>query len=263
VIEEHLADASLLRDGGKAPRTVLRIAQPYQNHKGGTLAFGPKDGYLYVPTGDGGATAAGQDRERRLGKILRVDVNAPDSFRVPADNPFVGQAGVRPEIWAWGLRNPWKWSFDALTGELWVGDVGEEQREEIDVAKAGDNLGWGWMEGTYCHEADQCTGALRPPLADFGRGQLTCIIGGYVYRGDPASPWYGTYFFADYGTHAVWGLRRGADGKAGEIRKLLTLPTAPSSFGTDAAGNLYVVGYGNGLIYRLEADSADPGRGRL
>jgi glucose/arabinose dehydrogenase len=258
VIEEREADATLLKDAGKPARTLLRIAQPYQNHKSALPAFGPKDGFLYVPIGDGGATVAGQDSSRLLGKILRIDVAAPDSFRVPADNPFLGRSGIRPEVWALGVRNPWRWSFDALTGEMWIGDVGEDQREEIDIAAAGDNLGWGIMEGGYCHADAGCGSGFKAPLADFTRDKLTTLIGGYVYRGDPASPWYGAYFFADYASHAVWVLRRSADGKAGEVRKLLSLPTAPSSFGTDAAGNLYVVGHLNGVIYRLEAD---PGAG--
>jgi glucose/arabinose dehydrogenase len=254
VIEEREADASLLKDAGKPARTILRIAQPYQNHKSALPAFGPKDGYLYVPVADGGATVAGQDGSRLLGKILRIDVAAPDSFRVPDDNPFRDRAGIRPEIWALGVRNPWRWSFDALTGEMWIGDVGEDQREEIDIARAGDNLGWGAMEGTFCHADTGCGSGSQAPLMDFTRDKLTILIGGYVYRGDPASPWYGAYFFADYASHAVWVLRRGADGKASEARKLLLLPTAPASFGVDAAGNLYLTGHGNGVIYRLEAD---------
>jgi glucose/arabinose dehydrogenase len=273
VIEEREADAGLLKDAGKPARTILRLAQPYQNHKSALPVFGPKDGYLYVPVGDGGATVAGQDSSRLLGKILRLDVAAPDSFRIPADNPFRDRAGIRPEIWALGVRNPWRWSFDALTGEMWIGDVGEDQREEIDIAEAGDNLGWGAMEGGFCHAAE-CAGVWKAPVMDFTRDKLTVVIGGYVYRGDAASPWYGAYFFADYASHAVWVMRRGADGKAagtagaetasGEARKLLSLPTAPSSFGADAAGNLYVVGHGNGVIYRLEADpGATVGSGRL
>lgn len=264
VLEEHEADATLLKDSGKPGRLILKLAQPYQNHKSALPAFGPKDGYLYVPTGDGGATVSAQDRSQLLGKILRLDVNAPDSFRVPADNPFVGQAGVRPEIWAYGMRNPWRWSFDAATGDMWIGDVGEDQREEIDIPQAGANLGWGWMEGNRCREPDSCRPSMQAPLIDFTRDQLTVIVGGYVYRGNPASPWYGAYFFGDYAGHALWVLRRGADGKATDTQKLLSLPSAISSFGTDAAGNLYLVGHTNGIIYRLEADSgSSPGRGRL
>lgn len=265
VIEEREADASLLKDSGKPGRLVIKLVQPpHPNHKSALPVFGPKDGFLYLATGDGANTNAGQDRAQLLGKVLRLDVDAPDSFRVPADNPFVGRAGIRPEIWAVGVRNPWRWSFDALTGEMWIGDVGEDVREEIDVAHAGDNLGWGWMEGNSCHQSDSCHAAFQPPLIDFTRDQLTVVIGGYVYRGDAASPWYGAYFFADHASHALWSLRRGADGKPADTQKLLTLPASPSSFGTDGAGNLYVVGYSNGVIYRLEADSGSaPGRGRL
>lgn len=264
VLEEREADASFLKDSGKPGRIILELAQPYPNHKSALPIFGPKDGYLYLPTGDGGATVAAQDRSRLLGKILRLDVDAPDSFSVPADNPFIGKEGTRPEIWALGVRNPWRWSFDAATGEMWIGDVGEDVREEIDVAHMGDNLGWGWMEGNSCHQPDSCHGVFQPPLIDFTRDQITVIVGGYVYRGDPASPWYGAYFFADYASHALWTLRRGADGKPTGAKKLLTLPAAPASFGTDGAGNLYVIGYSNGIIYRLEADSGSaPGSGRL
>lgn len=265
VIEEREADATLLKDSGKPGRLVIRIVQPpHPNHKSALPIFGPKDGYLYVPVADGGNTNAAQDRSQLLGKILRLDVDVPDSFRVPADNPFVGRQGIRPEIWALGVRNPWRWSFDAATGEMWIGDVGEDVREEIDVAHAGDNLGWGWMEGNSCHQTDSCHAAFQPPLIDFTRDQLTVIIGGYVYRGDPASPWYGAYFFADHASHSLWSLRRGPDGKSADTKKLLTLPASPSSFGTDGAGNLYVAGYASGVIYRLEADSGSaPGRGRL
>lgn len=265
LIEEREADAGLLKDAGKAPRRILSIPQPYQNHKAGTIGFGPKDGYLYVPTGDGGATAAGQDRMSLLGKVLRVDVNAPDSFRVPADNPFIGRAGTRPEIWALGLRNPWKWSFDPVTGVLWAGDVGETEREEIDKVGAGANLGWGFLEGTFCHADAGCAaGGMQPPLLEFGRGEVSVIIGGNVYRGDPASPHYGAYFFADYASREIWMLPRQGEGHASAARKILTLPSAPASFGTDASGNLYLVGHGNGVVYRLEAtDSGGKPRGRL
>lgn len=265
VLEEHEADATLLKDSGKPGRLILKLIQPpHPNHKSALPLFGPKDGYLYLATGDGGNTNAAQDRSQLLGKILRLDVDAPDSFRVPADNPFVGQAGARPEIWAYGMRNPWRSSFDAATGDMWIGDVGEADREEIDIPHAGANLGWGHMEGNHCRDADSCLPSMQPPLIDFTRDQLTIIVGGYVYRGDPASPWYGAYFFADYASHSLWVLRRGADGNPSDTRKLLGLPTAISSFGTDAAGNLYLVGYSNGVIYRLEADSgSSPGRGRL
>lgn len=275
-IDEFEADPSFTRDSGKPPRRVLHIEQTKNLiHKGGTLAFGPKDGFLYVGMGDGGEGRLAQDPGSLLGKFLRVDVNvaAPDSFRVPEDNPFVGEAGTRPEIWALGLRNPWKWGFDPVTGTLWAGDVGEVGREEIDTVGRGSNLGWPWREGTACLVADSCDHpGLIGPVAEYGRENGNAIVGGPVFRGNPDSPLYGAYFFSDFGKGALWYLQPAADGNyqpqnkpQNKPQKALDLAFEPVSFGTDARGGLYLVRYDPGMIYRLESmDLAriHPGAGR-
>jgi glucose/arabinose dehydrogenase len=256
-IEERTADATRLKDSGLPGRKILQVDQQAGNHKGGTLAFGPKDGYLYVGMGDGGwASRTAQDKADLLGKFLRLDINAPDSFRVPPDNPFVGQAGTRPEIWALGIRNPWKWSLDRLTGELWVGDVGEITREEISLVGRGENMGWNVWEGTHCvgGAAACATPGFRAPQADLPRGEAQIIIGGMVYRGDPASAYYGTYFFGDMHYGSVWALRPGASGAAPEVKKMKAPPEAMSAFGTDDAGNLYLVGWTRGIVYKVEGE---------
>ena len=263
-IDEFEADSSFTRDLGKPPRRILHIEQT-QNliNKGGTIAFGPKDGFLYVGLGEGGEGRLAQDRGSLLGKFLWVDVNvaAPDSFRVPADNPFVGEAGTRPEIWALGLRNPWRWGFDPVTGMLWAGDVGEVGREEIDTVGRGSNLGWPWREGSACLAKDSCDNpGLTAPVADYGRENGNAIVGGPVFRGNPASPLYGAYFFSDYGKGALWFIQPAADGKYTPQmtpQKAMNLAFEPVSFGTDARGGLYLVRYDPGMIYRLE--SADLG----
>ncbi|MDQ3002644.1 MAG: PQQ-dependent sugar dehydrogenase [Fibrobacterota bacterium] len=254
LIEERMADSSFSKDSGKPPRQVMRIVQTrHGNHKGGTIAFGPKDGFLYVGMGDGGESILAQDRSSLLGKMLRVDVNVPDSFRVPLDNPFVDEAGTRPEIWALGLRNPWKWSFDPTTGELWAGDVGETAREEINLVAKGANLGWPFREGTVCLEPDSCSRpGLANPVMELGRAHSTTIIGGMVFRGNVASPFNGAYFFADFELRTLWAMRPEA-GKPLMFQRLLTLPDRPSSFGMDSQGNLFVTGYDQGIIYRLES----------
>lgn len=254
VIEERQADSAFSRDSGKPPRQVMRIPQTKNgNHKGGTIAFGPKDGFLYVGMGEGGESILAQDKRSLLGKMLRVDVNAPDSFRVPLDNPFVDEAGTRPEIWAFGLRNPWKWSFDPATGELWAGDVGETAREEINLVAKGANLGWPFREGTVCQEPDSCSRpGLINPVMELGRAHSTTLIGGMVFRGNASSPFNGAYFFADFELRTLWAMRPEV-GKPLAFQRLLTLPDRPTSFGMDSQGNLFVTGYDDGIIYRLES----------
>ena len=269
VIDERRADASLTADAGTKPRRILGIEQPYANHNGGTLAFGPKDGKLYIGTGDGGAAGDPQGHAQNLasllGKMLRIDVDntaGGKPYGIPADNPFADGRGpkakdgsaqaARPEVWAYGLRNPWKWSFDAETGDLWAGDVGQNTREEITKVDKGGNLGWKIMEGTGCfNPPDGCDqDGLTLPVADLPRDEAQSITGGYVFRGDPNSPYLGAYFFGDWETRNWWVLMPGH--KAGDLPlKLGLLPDQPSSFGTDAKGNLYMVGYKKGTIYRI------------
>lgn len=259
VIEERVADAAFLKDSGLPPRLILRVEQPATNHKGGTIAFGPKDGFLYVGMGDGGSFLNAPDKTTLLGKILRIDVNAPDTYRIPADNPFVSQAGTRGEIWALGVRNPWKWSLDPVTGELWAGDVGSAVREEITMIGKGEDMGWPYWEGTVCNDAlGSCgTQAYRPPVLDLERPASQVIIGGVVYRGNPSSAYYGIYFFGDINFSSVWAIRQNG-GKLVEYKKMKSPPNGMSSFGTDAAGNIYLAGYYDGLIHRMDGEGFGP-----
>jgi glucose/arabinose dehydrogenase len=230
-------------------RVLMEVPQPFPNHKGGNLAFGP-DGMLYIGLGDGGAGNDphdhGQNTASLLGKVLRIDVDKPDgglAYGVPQDNPFVGHADVRPEIWAYGFRNPWRYSFDALTGQLYVGDVGQDDREEIDVVQKGGNYGWRIMEGTICtpgvnRRCDR-TG-LELPVYDYPRSEGTVVIGGYVYRGKTVPELCGAYVYGDYGNGRIFGLRY--DGRAVTAKQiLLETRRRISSFGEDEQHELYVV----------------------
>jgi glucose/arabinose dehydrogenase len=231
-------------------RELLAEAQPYSNHNGGMLAFGP-DGMLYLALGDGGGGGdpddRAQDLESRLGKILRLDVDG-DSL-APADNPFVGTAG-RDEVWHYGLRNPWRFSFDRANGDLWIGDVGQGAWEEVDVARAGQkglNFGWDAFEGTHRHEAGDAPGHVLPVAEYDHSNNRQAVTGGYVYRGQAIPSLQGTYLFADYASGEVWGL----DAATGTgMRPLLTTGFPVSSFGEDAAGELYLVGLG-GTVHKL------------
>ena len=240
---------------------ILQIDQPAPNHNGGQLQFGP-DGYLYIGMGDGGgagdqwgnAQAAGV----LLGKILRVDVSGADAYTIPADNPFIGKAEARPEIWALGLRNPWRFSFDRATGDLYIADVGQNTYEEVDFqpvhSPGGQNYGWNRMEGNHCYKPSSgcdSSGTVLP-VAEYDHTQGCSITGGYVYRGTRFPQMAGIYFFADFCSGKVWGLGRNTSG-AWRMDFLLDSGLGPSSFGEDAAGEIYLVGYQEGTIYRLTA----------
>jgi glucose/arabinose dehydrogenase len=239
--------------------TVLTVAQPAANHNGGLLLFGQDDGYLYVGLGDGGGgnSQNGQDLGTLLGKIMRIDVDATGdghSYAIPPDNPFVDRPGARPEIWAYGLRNPWRFSFDRDTGDLWIGDVGSAVYEEVDLlsveSPAGANFGWDAMEGYTCRADADCDGFVAP-ISGFERSDGCVVTGGYVYRGNAVPGLEGTYLFADYCSGQVWGLAPEAGGtwmKIGPVETGLRI----SSFGEDAAGELYLVDL-NGVVYRMVA----------
>jgi glucose/arabinose dehydrogenase len=263
------------------------IAQPYPNHNGGNLAFGP-DGYLYIGMGDGGS---GSDPEHRaqnprelLGKMLRIDVNVPDSdpdgYRVPADNPFLqgGPAGTRPEIWAFGLRNPWRYSFDEPgrggTGALIIGDVGQSAFEEINYeprGRGGRNYGWRNREGAHDHVGSlpPAFGPLVDPIFEYNRSEGQTVTGGFVYRGSAlGASFAGRYFFADFGSGRVWSvaLTIGADGEArasGQVNHTAELGGANalgniSSFGVDAAGELFILNHTAGRVLRVVAPGTTP-----
>ncbi len=243
-------------------RRLLFIDQPYANHNGGAVLFGP-DGFLYVFTGDGGAGGDphgnGQNREALLGKVLRIDIDAAGGdlgYVVPSDNPFAGGGGSG-EIWHLGLRNPWRASFDRASGDLWIGDVGQSAWEEVDVARAGVgglNFGWNVMEGAHCYREANCDrGGLTLPVAEYGRDLGCTIIGGYVYRGAANPQLVGAYLFADYCTGRIFAI----DSAATELVAPVEVGSGSgsiSAFGEDADGELYVLSLG-GAISRVVAGS--------
>ena len=242
-------------------QVVMEVPQPFANHNGGMLAFGP-DGYLYIGLGDGGSTGDpqgnGQSLRTLLGKILRIDVRiANRAYAIPSDNPFAGPdapASARGEIWAYGLRNPWSFSFDRATGDLWAGDVGQNRREEIDLVRKGGNYGWNIMEGTDCFSP--ATGCNRTglivPVTTYGRDQGCSVTGGYVYRGPADTALRGAYLYADFCSGAIWGLRHDG-GEMTDQRLLLDTSLAIASFGEDAAGELYITAFDR-QMYRVRDD---------
>lgn len=238
---------------------ILSVDQPYPNHNGGQILFGP-DGYLYIGMGDGGSGGDphnhGQRPETLLGSMLRFDVESDPSgtYSVPATNPFVQNSAVRPETWAYGLRNPWRFSFDRQTGDLWIADVGQNAREEIDFqpasSKGGENYGWNIMEGKRCYNASTCNqSGLTLPVWDYGHNEGRSVTGGFVYRGSQHPSMQGLYVYGDFVTGKIWGLRAVDEGW--ENRSLLASGKNISSFGEDEAGELYLVGYTDGTIYRI------------
>lgn len=239
---------------------LLAVDQPYANHNGGQLAFGP-DGYLYVAMGDGGRGGDphgnGQSTSTLLGKLLRLDVSGI-GYSIPPGNPFVGQAGKRAEIWAYGLRNPWRFTFDRLTGDLYIGDVGQGAWEEVNFQAAGVsggvNYGWSEMEGMHCYPSgSSCNPALYTlPVAEYSHSDGCSITGGYVYRGSAQPALYGAYFFGDFCNGQLRALQP-APGGAWQLTKLTRANTKLSSFGEDEAGEVYAAGFDSGVIYRLVA----------
>jgi glucose/arabinose dehydrogenase len=258
---------SEFRGGGvvgdvRSERILLQVEQPYPNHNGGMLAFGP-DGMLYLGLGDGGSANDPQNRAQNLdsllGKILRIDVDASTilaPYGIPGDNPFADRGQGR-EIWAYGLRNPWRFSFDRQTGDLWIGDVGQGQYEEIDRQPAdsqgGENYGWSRFEGRHVHDADREAPGAVAPVAEYDHDGGHCSIsGGYVYRGSAMPGLQGTYIVGDYCTGVVWTLD--ADGSAGyALTQVMDTPHRISSFGEDEDGELYLVDHG-GKVFKLVAD---------
>ncbi|CAN5779220.1 PQQ-dependent sugar dehydrogenase [soil metagenome] len=242
---------------------LLTIPQPEPNHNGGDLAFGP-DGMLYIGTGDGGgggdqhgAIGNGQNLDTLLGKLLRIqvgtEVGAGSSYTVPTDNPFVSTEGARPEIWAYGLRNPWRFSFDAQTGDLYIGDVGQNVYEEIDFQAAnspgGENYGWRVMEGFHCYNANNCDQtSLTLPVLEYPHSEGNSVTGGYVYRGDALPDLVGQYIYGDFGSGRIWRAQKQGDAWTNEL--LLESGLNIASFGEDEAGELYAVAIGGG-VYRL------------
>lgn len=233
--------------------------QPYGNHDGGQMAYG-RDGYVYIGLGDGGSGGdphnVAQDPAILLGKMLRIDVGPTGPYTVPADNPFVDQEGFRPEIWAVGLRNPWRFSFDRGTGDLYIGDVGQGAYEEINVqphdSAGGENYGWRVMEGLQCYpDHIECdTDGYTLPVHEYDRTEGQSVTGGFVYRGPTYPRMAGNYYFGDFGSGQIWGMRR--DGAGWEVQPLLDTgwDFRLASFGEDEAGELYAVDLG-GSLHRI------------
>lgn len=222
---------------------LLAVDDPFANHNGGGLEFGP-DGYLYLGLGDGGSggdpQGNGQDTGVLLGKILRFDVSGDGAYVIPPDNPFAGGGG-RPEIFAYGFRNPWRITFDRLTGDLWAGDVGQGRREEVDLVTNGGNYGWNITEGDVCYDANECdrTGLIEPRASYANEGAACAVTGGYVYRGAAMPELTGWYIYGDYCSGIVWGLDT-SDIGATPVRLVDTEFGLPS-FAEDAAGELYLI----------------------
>ncbi len=221
---------------------VLKVVQPAANHNGGQLAFGP-DGYLYIGLGDGGGqgdlSGNAQNKRSMLGKILRIDVSGYGAYRVPSDNPIPPGNHTLAEIWALGFRNPWRFSFDRATGRLFVGDVGQNSREEIDIVERGKNYGWNIFEGTACFNPPCDVSKFTPPIAEYSRDEGTSITGGFVYRGKKIPELFGRYVFGDYGSGTIWLLTE----QDGAWKRDLFFKTNRhiTSFGEDLDGELYVV----------------------
>ncbi len=245
---------------------LLTIDQPQSNHNGGQLQFGPNDNYLYIGMGDGGGAGDddaghdplvgnGQYLGTLLGKLLRIDVRGMPTYTVPASNPFTRTADARPEIWAYGLRNPWRFSFDRVTGDMYIGDVGQNTWEEVSYQPAssvgGDNYGWRIMEGMHCFNTSNCSSAgLILPAVEYSHSLGCSVIGGYVYRGSDY-PWLkGVYFYADYCSGRIWALEQ--DGPGSWVSaEILDTPHSISSFGEDENGELYVLDHVNGRVYKF------------
>ncbi|MEW6764198.1 MAG: PQQ-dependent sugar dehydrogenase [Pseudomonadota bacterium] len=245
-------------DGGQTANPgsetiLLAVDQPYTNHNGGQIGFGP-DGYLYLGLGDGGSAGdpAGnaQNVNTLLGAMLRLDVDGGSPYAIPPDNPFASGGG-RPELFAWGLRNPWRWSFDRATGELWVGDVGQNAWEEIDQVERGGNYGWAIREGAHCYAAATCaTAGLIDPVAEYGHDQGCSVTGGYVYRGQAVPVLLGAYVYGDFCSGLIWAL----PGRQGPPQLLLESGLNISSFAEGLDGELYMLHFGSrGAIYRFAA----------
>ncbi|KPK05677.1 MAG: hypothetical protein AMJ56_15545 [Anaerolineae bacterium SG8_19] len=238
-------------------KILLTIEQPYPNHNGGQLVFGP-DGYLYVGMGDGGSANDphnnGQNLGTLLGKILRLEVDQGDPYGVPENNPFVNRADARPEIWSYGWRNPWRFSFDAATGDMYIADVGQNQYEEVSVelagAPGGQNYGWRLLEGFHCFDPPNCEpdslGTVLP-VTEYDHNQGCSVTGGYVYRGTRFPALTGLYLYSDYCSGKIWGLRRENDGSWSQA-ELLQSGMPVSSFGQDEAGELYLLNHKGEII---------------
>lgn len=259
-LAEYRVSTDTERANPSSAKVLLAIPDFASNHNGGMVAFGP-DGYLYLSTGDGGQggdpRANGQNKDALLAKILRIDVDGAEPYAIPPSNPFA-RGGGKAEVWAYGLRNPWRFSFDRKTGDLWIADVGQNKYEEVNFEPAGGkgglNYGWNTMEGAHCFQpAAGCNQAgLTLPVSEYGRDDGCSITGGYVYRGAREPKLEGAYFFTDYCGGVIWALTKDAAG-AWRRTPVLDSNLSISSFGEDQSGEVYAVSQKDGTIYRLKA----------
>jgi glucose/arabinose dehydrogenase len=260
ISEWKVTPDALGNEAAKLVRVVLEFDQPYQNHNGGQLAFGP-DGFLYVGTGDGGfrndPKGNGQNLNTLLGKMLRLDVDkvpTGGAYGIPADNPWVGKPDVRPEIWAYGLRNPWRYSFDGQ-GRLWIADVGQDTYEEVNLVTRGANLGWAVREALHCFGADRCnTDGMTDPVAEYDHTVGQSITGGFLVETPTLPALRGRYLCADFVRGRFLAFTPPADGKGPvAMEEVARVSMLPSTFGRDATGALYVADFGAGVVSRLRS----------
>jgi len=257
-VVERFASTDLHSDSGRSSRRLWKAECTTQDHTGGCIGFGP-DGYLYIGMGDTGPQqdpqGHGQDLTTFLGKMLRIDVDHRDAgleYAIPTDNPFRKRADARPEIWAYGFREPWRFSFDSLTGDLWVGDVGQDRVEEASIVRRGENHGWNVYEGfePFSNRYRKEGASYTPPVFAYRRKYGNSITGGYVYRGDKKSSFYGIYICGDYTSHRIFGIKVN-DRMLQTVRQIGLSPQGIASFATDKQGEIYVVGY-EGMVYHLD-----------
>ncbi len=270
VIARYKVSSTSSNKADPSSETILMTyRQPYGNHNGGKVAFGP-DGYLYIAAGDGGSGGdpgnRAQDRKEWLGKILRIDVNATSgskNYGIPADNPFAGNKnGYLEEIYAYGLRNPWRFSFDPQTNMLWAGDVGQNKIEELDIIEKGGNYGWNIMEADECFKQDKCNKeGLILPITSYQQDSSTgrSVTGGYVSRDASLPGLNGKYIYGDYVSGNIWVLNYSGK-KAVSNTKIAQISGGLSSFGQDDKNNLYILEYGPGKVYKLKSTST-PAKG--
>ena len=254
IAEYHVSAGDANVADPASERILLTVDQPFSNHKGGQMVFGP-DGFLYIGFGDGGSggdpMGNGQNLQTLLGKMLRIDVNSQSGgkqYAIPPTNPFAGGGGL-PEIFAYGLRNPWRFSFERGGSRFFVGDVGQDKYEEIDILESGKNYGWNVMEGMHCfNPASGCNmSGLTMPIAEYSHSEGEAVMGGFVYRGSAIPSLAGAYVFGDYISGTMWEL---VEAPAGTWTRTTLLSTGlnMSSFGQDAAGEIYVVDYGGNVL---------------
>lgn len=234
-------------------QVLLRVSQPYSNHNGGHIAFG-SDGYLYIGLGDGGSGGDprehGQNTRTLLGSMLRIDVNQGSPYSIPAGNPFASGKGGRPEIYAWGLRNPWRWSFDRETGDLWVADVGQNAWEEINLIRGPGNFGWNGKEGTHCYESSNCNNPeFIDPVLEYGHDLGCSVTGGYVYRGNAIPALQGSYLFSDFCSGTLWVASKNAQDQY-TMTELLSTGLNVASFAQSNEGEIFVIGL-EGELHQL------------